>query len=80
MSLEAQIAVESYMTNPPIPGQFGIVRDGKVIAVLSHEQVVAALKRWEQMSAERKRIDSAPRDPYDPWLGFCNRPHCDGVG
>ncbi len=51
MTLDAQIRVECAMTTPPKPLGFGVVKNGKVVAVLSLEQLEAAISEYRELAA-----------------------------
>ena len=55
------IRVEAFMSNPPKPGGLAVVdEDNNVIGLLAPSEVLAALKRFEEMQSAWEGRHSVP--------------------
>lgn len=55
--LEAELCVECQMTNPPRPVQFGVRVGGKIVALLSREEVGRDYNEFLALEARREAVD-----------------------
>lgn len=53
--LPAELRVECNMTNPPKPVLLAVLQDGRVTALLTYEQVKAAMERFDVLRNEAHR-------------------------
>jgi len=54
---EATLGIDCWMTNPPRPLQCGVIVDGKIIALISLDELHLAAKRLDELEAQRAMAD-----------------------
>lgn len=56
--MQATLVIEAFMSNPPQPTNFGVMLEGKIVALLSYEQVKEGLEKWDAMRGGQQKSAS----------------------